>query len=73
VGYRTEAEFRQWQARDPIEMLENGLKRAAQIDDSWLDRTNARIKAEIAAAFGAARLAPFPASSDAHEHLFAEA
>jgi len=73
VGYRTEAEFRQWKARDPIEMLENGMKRAAQIDDGWLDRTNARIKAEIAAAFGAARLAPFPATGDAHEHLFAEA
>lgn len=72
VGYRTEAEFRQWQARDPIDMLEKGLKRSAQIDDSWLDRTNARIRAEIAAAFGAARLAPFPATSDAHEHLFAE-
>jgi TPP-dependent pyruvate/acetoin dehydrogenase alpha subunit len=54
-------------------MLENGLKRAAQIDDGWLDRTNARIKAEIATAFGAARLAPFPAPSDAREHLFAEA
>jgi pyruvate dehydrogenase E1 component alpha subunit len=73
IGYRTEAEFLEWKARDPVERLEGKLTRAGEIDGSWIDETNSRITAEVEAAFHAARLAPFPAANDAYKHLFAEA
>jgi TPP-dependent pyruvate/acetoin dehydrogenase alpha subunit len=73
IGYRTEAEFLEWKARDPVHMLESKLRGAGEIDDGWIGETNRRIKAEVEAAFHAARLAPFPAANEAYEHLFAEA
>jgi TPP-dependent pyruvate/acetoin dehydrogenase alpha subunit len=73
IGYRSEAEFLEWKARDPVDMMEKQLKRLGQIDDGWISRTDGQIKVEVEAAFHAARLAPFPAVDDAYKHLFAEA
>jgi len=72
IGYRTEAEFLEWKALDPVAKLERELRKLGHIDDSWLDRTTRVIKAEVAAAFDAARLAPFPAADEAYKHLFSE-
>jgi pyruvate dehydrogenase E1 component alpha subunit len=73
IGYRTEAEFLKWKSKDPVEMLESRLRRMGEIGDGWIEETNGRIKAEVDAAFQAARLAPFPAADEACKHLFAEA
>jgi len=72
IGYRTESEFLQWKARDPVETLADRLKQAGSLDDGWLVRANARLKAEVERAFYSARLASFPRMDEAYKDLFAD-
>jgi pyruvate dehydrogenase E1 component alpha subunit len=73
IGYRTESEFQEWKARDPLGMMEEQLRRVGEIDDHWIAEKNRLIKIEVERAFHAARRAPFPSSDDAFKDLFAEA
>lgn len=63
IGYRTEAEYEAWRARDPIARLETHLAERGAFDAAAHRDYQAAVAAEIAAAFAAALAAPFPAAS----------
>ncbi|WP_296547524.1 thiamine pyrophosphate-dependent dehydrogenase E1 component subunit alpha [Phenylobacterium sp.] len=60
LGYRTEAEYLAWKARDPIPRLTEELRSEGALDPAWLATTQAEIQAEIEAAFAFAEVSPFP-------------
>jgi len=60
IGYRTEAEFRQWQARDPIARLRHRLVSTGAVGGDFERDVAAAIRREIDDAFAAANAAPFP-------------
>ena len=69
IGYRTEAEFHDWEARDPIRSLRariGGTFTAAQ-EKAMTDE----ITAEVEAARAHARAAPLPEPSQATLHVYA--
>ena len=71
IGYRTEEEFQEWKAKEPIaayekKLLASGIVTAADI--ATMDRT---IADEVNAAFAAAKADPFPDAAEAYTHLYA--
>jgi len=70
IGYRTEAEFLKWKARDPVVIARDRLFAAGVIDQHWVEQTTMAIGDEVDAAFAAARAAPFPAQDTTAHHLF---
>jgi pyruvate dehydrogenase E1 component alpha subunit len=60
LGYRTEAEYLAWKARDPIPRLMQELREEGALDPAWLAAAEAEIQAEIEAAFAFAEASPFP-------------
>lgn len=72
IGYRTEAEFEQWRALDPIERTRARLREAELVDDGWLDRLTADLESEIDEAFDFARIAPLPDPASAAVSVYAE-
>jgi pyruvate dehydrogenase E1 component alpha subunit len=73
LGYRDEAEFASWKARDPVAVLQARLQHdgALTADDDAVLRS--RIDAEIDAAFKRAKSSPFPAPDMLYRHMFAQA
>ena len=71
VGYRSEAEFHDWQVRDPIQRLRDRLKPASGFNQKWERQTVEAIRSEIDAAFAAADAAPFPPVETLGAHLYA--
>ena len=71
LGYRSEAEFRQWEARDPLELLRRKLLASGRINSSDETELKGEIVAEISAAFAAAEGAPFPAPASIGERVYA--
>jgi pyruvate dehydrogenase E1 component alpha subunit len=69
IGYRTEAEFHAWEARDPIRALRARIAGAltATQDKEMTDE----IAAEVEAARAHARAAPLPEPSQATQHVYA--
>lgn len=65
IGYRSEAEYEAWKARDPIARI------AAALDARAMDAATAEITAEIEEAFAFAKAAPFPAPETAYTGEFA--
>jgi pyruvate dehydrogenase E1 component alpha subunit len=71
IGYRTEAEYQEWHARDPLARARASLVEAG-VDMTTLEaEMAARIAAEIDASFAAALAAPLPVPADAWEHVYA--
>ena len=73
LGYRSEAEFQEWKARDPIPrfegtLLDEGVLTAADIADMEL-----KIAREVDAAFDFAERSPFPPASKAAAGLYTPA
>lgn len=60
LGYRTEAEYLAWKARDPIPRLMEELRTEGVLDPAWLAAAEAEIHGEIEAAFAFAKASPFP-------------
>lgn len=60
IGYRTEAEFQSWKERCPVDSFRRRLMEAGLLDQGTIAALEAEITAEIAAAFDAARAAPWP-------------
>jgi pyruvate dehydrogenase E1 component alpha subunit len=60
LGYRTEAEFESWKARDPIAALARDLTARGALDGAALQALKRDLAAEIEAAFAYAEAAPFP-------------
>lgn len=71
IGYRSEEEFLEWKAKDPIPRLEAELLRDGILSHAEVKQMLASIRSEIAAAFEAAEAAPFPLAEEAFTHLYA--
>jgi TPP-dependent pyruvate/acetoin dehydrogenase alpha subunit len=70
IGYRTEAEFEAWRARDPITLFSQRLLREDVVDQPWIDTVDAGIGREIDDAFAFARTSPFPDPAQAFSDLY---
>ena len=71
IGYRSEAEYLQWKARDPIALLQSKLVAARAIDTDSIATMEAEMKRDIDAAFEFARAAPLPDPATAALHVYA--
>lgn len=72
LGYRTEEEFLEWKALDPIPRLISRLGREGKISSSNLQRMDEEIQAEIDDAFCFAEESPFPDPEDAYRGVYKE-
>ena len=70
IGYRTEAEFEAWRARDPIKLFTDQLIREGAIDQPWIDAESSGIDLEIEQAFAFAETSPFPDPAEAFSDLY---
>jgi TPP-dependent pyruvate/acetoin dehydrogenase alpha subunit len=73
IGYRSEAEFRAWQANDPIVRLQSALGNEGALSEDDIAAMEREIKAEVAAAFAFAERSPFPAAAEAVTDVYAPA
>jgi pyruvate dehydrogenase E1 component alpha subunit len=71
LGYRTEAEFETWKARDPVVALEARLTRSGALDAATRGAWEREIRAEIEAGFAFAEAAPFPDPAGVADGLYA--
>ncbi len=71
LGYRTETEFLEWKARDPIPSLEQKLIEEGSITFEEIAHMNDLIEKEVAEAFAFAEESPFPDSAEAYQHVYA--
>ena len=69
IGYRTEAEFKDWEKRDPLAALKSRIGSALSADREQL--MLAELKAEVEDARAFARSAPLPIPADAGLHVYA--
>ncbi len=72
LGYRTEAEFESWKARDPVRLLGERLAKDGMLAASRRRAMEAEIAAEIADAFAFAEAAPFPRPDSIASQLYAD-
>jgi pyruvate dehydrogenase E1 component alpha subunit len=72
LGYRTESEFEEWRARDPLARLQRKLAASGRLAAADEQRMRQEIGAEIAAAFAAAENAPPPAAGSIAARIYAE-
>jgi len=64
IGYRTEAEYQTWRARDPILNFENRLKQNGLYEEERLAVFQASVQQEIREAFEKAEAAPAPSPAN---------
>ena len=72
IGYRTEAEFEEWRALDPLERTRAALRQDGFADDDWLAGITADLEREIDEAFDFAKNAPLPDPASASVSVYAE-
>jgi len=72
IGYRTEAEFEAWKARDPIPRLTKALLQDGTINQAWIEAMTRDIRAEVDEAFAFAEASPFPPASEAFTDLYSK-
>jgi pyruvate dehydrogenase E1 component alpha subunit len=73
LGYRTEAEFLEWKARDPIAMLEANALRDGTVGRADTEDMQRAIEKETAEAFRFAEESPFPDAAEALSGVYASA
>ena len=73
LGYRTEAEFLEWKAREPIGMLRQALLAEKAATASDFEQMQSDIDREVEAAFEFAERSPFPPAEEAFTHEYAKA
>jgi pyruvate dehydrogenase E1 component alpha subunit len=71
LGYRTEAEFLSWKAKEPIARFESLLRDGGVISAEEVVQVDAAISREVAAAFDFAEASPFPDAASAYTDLYA--
>ncbi len=71
IGYRTEAEYLEWRARDPIATFEGRLRQSGEFDEVRQEQFRSQVEAEIKEAFSAAERAPFPAGATLMDNVYA--
>lgn len=72
IGYRTEAEFEAWRARDPIKLFAQQLVLEGIVDQHWTDTVISDIGREIEDAFSFAEASPFPDAAEASSDLYSQ-
>jgi len=73
LGYRTEEEFVEWKAREPIGRLESDLLKKKAAAPAEIEAMRAEIENEVARAFDFAEISPFPEQQEAFRDLYADA
>lgn len=71
IGYRTEAEFKRWERRDPIRRLAGQLKASGQLTTARQAEIENEIRAEVLAALEFAVSSPLPTADLAALHVYA--
>lgn len=71
IGYRTEAEFLEWKARDPIALYVEQLFKRGVIDTESFRALQAQLDAEVLSAFEFAEASPFPEQVEAFHDEYA--
>jgi pyruvate dehydrogenase E1 component alpha subunit len=72
IGYRTEEEFQQWKAVCPLARTRARLLADGTLTEVADEALNARLKADIDAAFERARQAPLPRLETVSHHVYAD-
>jgi pyruvate dehydrogenase E1 component alpha subunit len=70
IGYRSEAEFLCWKAKDPISRYETYLTQTRRLSPAGIEAMQKEIEVEVNAAFEFADASPFPAAGEAYTRLF---
>lgn len=70
IGYRTEAEFQEWKARDPVAAYERKLLADGHLTAEALSAIEKSAHGAVAEAFDYAEDSPFPEPQDAFHHLY---
>lgn len=73
IGYRSQAEFLEWKAKEPIGRFETKLRHRGVVSSAELAQMEAAIENEVTAAFAFAEESPFPDVVTAYSDLYAEA
>lgn len=73
LGYRSEAEFLEWKAREPIGVLRQALLAEKTTDENELAQMQEEIDREVEAAFAFAERSPFPPADEAFTQEYAKA
>ena len=71
IGYRTEAEFESWKAREPIARLEQTLRCDGALTPADAAAIDREIEHEVEEAFRFAENSPDPAPQTAFAHVYA--
>ena len=69
---KSEDEFLEWQAKDPLKLLESSLTKDGSDITTKLSSIKEQIDSEVAAAFEFAEASPFPSQSEAYEGVYAK-
>jgi len=72
IGYRTEAEFLEWKAKEPIARLESKLLSEKRITQEQIAAYDKQVEQEVFEAFSFAEESPFPRPEEAYQHLYGE-
>lgn len=72
IGYRAEAEFLEWKAKEPIGRFEAELRSRGIISAAGGGEMAVAIEREVNAAFEFAETAPFPEAGSAYADLYAD-
>jgi TPP-dependent pyruvate/acetoin dehydrogenase alpha subunit len=71
IGYRTEAEFLEWKARDPLERLKLKLMTSGELNEQSFNEIKNKLQKTINQAFDFAKSAPLPDPSEANQFVYA--
>jgi len=72
LGYRSEKEFLEWKAKDPLLNLEESLHKAGKDLSKKVDSIKASINSEVIAAFEFAESSKFPDQLEAYHDVYAK-
>ena len=72
IGYRTEAEFQEWKALDPIQRLHRKLSSSGRLSAPDEERMKQEIAAEVEREFAAAESAPSPDPATITARIYAQ-
>ena len=71
IGYRSEQEFQEWKARDPVSGLRERLLREKLLRPEQADVMAAEVNAEMDEAVAFAKNSPFPEAGSMHDDVYA--
>lgn len=70
IGYRSEAEFLEWKAKDPIALFRKRALLEGLLEESDLAGEELKVKDEVTSAFAYAEASPWPLAGTAFTDLF---